>query len=419
MEPPLPLLPGPGRARRRRPRRPGARRRLRGPAVARGLQRRLPPGRPGAHGDRRDALADRARGPAAARPRRSTASRSWRSASTRSSAPDTEALLRAMGFVHAGPHRSKPVQLWEHGEIRVVLNHGVGDEDPEVVAIAVSSRDPAASATRAEALLAPRVERRRGAGEADLTAVAAPDGTAVFFCGTDWLGDFLPTGESGGERRADRAHRPHHARAAVRGLRRGGPVLPLGARPAAEREPGAGGARRARPQPRARQRATAACASCSTSPRSPAARQGELQHVAFACGDALATARAMRERGVPLRARARQLLRRPGRPPGARARAAGGAARARRALRPQRPTASSCTSTRPTSAGACSSRCSSGAAATAATAPRIHPSGWRDAIHLAEERDATAGRARDHRAGASAADRPRSASCPRRRRYGG
>ena len=45
------------------------------------------------------------------------------------------------------------------------------------------------------------------------------------------------------------------------------------------------------------------------------------------------------------------------------------------------PTASSCTSTRPASAGACSSRCSSGAAATAATAPRIHPSGWPRSAH--------------------------------------
>ena len=35
---------------------------LRGPAVARGLQRRLPAGGPAAHGRRRDALADRARG---------------------------------------------------------------------------------------------------------------------------------------------------------------------------------------------------------------------------------------------------------------------------------------------------------------------------------------------------------------------
>ena len=73
--------------------------------------------------------------------------------------------------------------------MRVVLNHGGGD--PEVVAVAVESRDPDASAARARALLAPRVERRRGAGEADLTAVEAPDGTAVFFCGSDWLDDFI------------------------------------------------------------------------------------------------------------------------------------------------------------------------------------------------------------------------------------
>ena len=38
-------------------------------------------------------------------------------------------------------------------------------------------------AARAEALLAPVLERRRGAGEADLAAVAAPDGTSIFFCG--------------------------------------------------------------------------------------------------------------------------------------------------------------------------------------------------------------------------------------------
>ena len=61
-----------------------------------------------------------------------------------------------MGFVHAGPHRTKPVQLWEHGDIRVVLNHGVGDDDPEVVAIAVSSRDPAAQRRPAPRRCSPR-----------------------------------------------------------------------------------------------------------------------------------------------------------------------------------------------------------------------------------------------------------------------
>ncbi len=82
VEPPLPLLPGPGRVRPRGVRAARARDRVRRPAVARGLQRRLPPGRPTAHGDRRDALAAPARG---GRRRRTAARRPHRSAATRSS----------------------------------------------------------------------------------------------------------------------------------------------------------------------------------------------------------------------------------------------------------------------------------------------------------------------------------------------
>ena len=60
----------------------------------------------------------------------------------------------------------------------------------------MESADPAGSAARAEALLAPVLSRRRGPGEADLAAIAAPDDTSVFFCRTDagrdgWLGDFV------------------------------------------------------------------------------------------------------------------------------------------------------------------------------------------------------------------------------------
>ena len=57
VEPALPLLPGPGRLRPRRLRHARPRHRLRRPAVARGLQRRLPPRRSRADGGRRDALA--------------------------------------------------------------------------------------------------------------------------------------------------------------------------------------------------------------------------------------------------------------------------------------------------------------------------------------------------------------------------
>jgi 4-hydroxyphenylpyruvate dioxygenase-like putative hemolysin len=62
---------------------------------------------------------------------------------------------------------------------------------------AVESADAATSVRRAESLLAPVLDRTRGAGEAPLSAVAAPDGTQVFFterAATTWLRDFLPTG---------------------------------------------------------------------------------------------------------------------------------------------------------------------------------------------------------------------------------
>jgi 4-hydroxyphenylpyruvate dioxygenase len=121
-----------------------------------------------------------------------------------------EHMLRAMGFVRLGRHRSKPVRMWQQGQARILLNRTrpAPDDwlrgDAAVSAIAVESPDPVRSAQRAEALLAPAIPRRYGPGEADLTAIAAPDGTSVFFCRTDtastdggagtWLGDFEPSG---------------------------------------------------------------------------------------------------------------------------------------------------------------------------------------------------------------------------------
>jgi 4-hydroxyphenylpyruvate dioxygenase len=91
------------------------------------------------------------------------------------------------------------VQLWQAGEARVLLNaapeavHGAA-----VAALGVDVTDPAGAARRATALLAPVLPRTRGPAEAELSAVAAPDGTAVFFCRTGstgadgWLADFPP-----------------------------------------------------------------------------------------------------------------------------------------------------------------------------------------------------------------------------------
>lgn len=118
--------------------------------------------------------------------------------------PAAENLLHGLGFHRAGRHRTKPVQLWQQAGVRVLVNRtGAGHPghppgQAMVAAIAVESPDPVRSAQRAQALLAPAIPRSYGPGEADLTAVAAPDGTAVFFCQTGpaaaggWLGDFQP-----------------------------------------------------------------------------------------------------------------------------------------------------------------------------------------------------------------------------------
>ncbi|SNY68617.1 sugar phosphate isomerase/epimerase and 4-hydroxyphenylpyruvate domain-containing protein [Paractinoplanes atraurantiacus] len=113
-----------------------------------------------------------------------------------SSGPELETLLRALGFTHSGQHRSKAVQLWEQGTARILLNSGA---PAAIRAFALESTQPEQSAKRAEQLLAAPLPRRRRQSEADLTAVAAPDGTEVFFVRTSpagWHDDFLPTGES-------------------------------------------------------------------------------------------------------------------------------------------------------------------------------------------------------------------------------
>jgi 4-hydroxyphenylpyruvate dioxygenase len=119
------------------------------------------------------------------------------------SGPRLAGTLDALGFTHTGQHRTKPVQLWEQGAARVLLNASVvGPASPDVaavVALGLESADPPRSARRAEALRAPVLPRARGAAEADLSAVAAPDGTQVFFTRTvpdGWPADFLRTGET-------------------------------------------------------------------------------------------------------------------------------------------------------------------------------------------------------------------------------
>ncbi|WP_298560295.1 bifunctional sugar phosphate isomerase/epimerase/4-hydroxyphenylpyruvate dioxygenase family protein [Streptomyces luteogriseus] len=119
--------------------------------------------------------------------------------------PDAEplaALLGALGFTRTARHRGKPVALWEQGEVRILVNTGtaVRRDGTRLAAIGLESPDPAGAARRAEALLAPVLPRRRAPEDAPLDAVAAPDGTELFFCATgrpelpDWRADFENTG---------------------------------------------------------------------------------------------------------------------------------------------------------------------------------------------------------------------------------
>src|SRR3954453_6746080 len=219
------------------------------------------------------------------------------------SAAETQRALHALGFAHTAQHRTKPVALWQQGAIRVLLNAGAPNA-PGVVALGVESADPQRSAARAEALLAPVPDRERGPGEADLAAIAAPDGTQVFFCRTDagdaasWLRDFEPVAPANGRAGAALRAIDHLALAqpfdyfdeAVLFYRS---VLGLEPRESLEL---------AAPDGLVRSRAVAAADGAvrlALNVSLTGGGDGGVQHVAFACSDVVALARAMRERGVP------------------------------------------------------------------------------------------------------------------------
>ncbi|WP_427918596.1 bifunctional sugar phosphate isomerase/epimerase/4-hydroxyphenylpyruvate dioxygenase family protein [Streptomyces sp. cg40] len=118
--------------------------------------------------------------------------------------PDAEpvsALLGALGFARTARHRGKPVDLWQQGEARILVNTGpaVRRDGTALAAIGLESPDPEGAARRAEALLAPVLPRRRTPEDAQLDAVAAPDGTELFFCARTtpqhpgWRADFTDT----------------------------------------------------------------------------------------------------------------------------------------------------------------------------------------------------------------------------------
>lgn len=229
--------------------------------------------------------------------------------------PAIARTLTALGFRHSGTHRSKPVQLWSHGEARVLLNAEPTAHGAAVTALGVEVDDPQAAAERATRLLAPVLPRSRGPAEADLSAVPAPDGTAVFFCRTGaedgWLTDFPDDGGTGSEHGAAVAPVPG-SRTVIDHVALTQPfdnfdeaalfyrsVLGLRTQQASEVAAPFGLVRNRTVSDA--QRTLRLGLSVSVLRRGEwAPGVAEPQHIAFACTDVLACARAARAAGAPL-----------------------------------------------------------------------------------------------------------------------
>jgi len=99
--------------------------------------------------------------------------------------PLTAATLAALGFRHTGDNREKPIELWEQGDAKVLLNTSAvargGQVGPHIAALAVGTPDPAGAFERGAYLHATVPAPGRGPKDAAGTAIEAPDGTAVFF----------------------------------------------------------------------------------------------------------------------------------------------------------------------------------------------------------------------------------------------
>ena len=98
-------------------------------------------------------------------------------------------FIGTLGFALIGRHRSKNVELWGQGDVRIVLNleedsfarsyfelHGTS-----ACAVALATEDAVAALARAEALGCIRVAGRVGPNELTIPAVRAPDGSLVYF----------------------------------------------------------------------------------------------------------------------------------------------------------------------------------------------------------------------------------------------
>jgi 4-hydroxyphenylpyruvate dioxygenase len=98
-------------------------------------------------------------------------------------------LLEQLGFRRAGRHRSKEVMIYRQGRVNLILNaqpdsfasNRFAAHGPSVCAIALGSKDPGRSVTRATSLHSARFESARGANELHIPAIRVPGGMIMHF----------------------------------------------------------------------------------------------------------------------------------------------------------------------------------------------------------------------------------------------
>jgi 4-hydroxyphenylpyruvate dioxygenase len=118
----------------------------------------------------------------------------------------SRAFLEQLGFVRYGRHRTKAVELYKQGGIRLVLNadprtqaRGGSSRPVSVSCLGLAADQPARAANRGTALLSARHDSPRGLQELELPTIVAPGGTLVQFVssGRSVEGDFVE--ESGAD----------------------------------------------------------------------------------------------------------------------------------------------------------------------------------------------------------------------------
>ncbi|MCH8561577.1 bifunctional sugar phosphate isomerase/epimerase/4-hydroxyphenylpyruvate dioxygenase family protein [Nesterenkonia sp. DZ6] len=89
--------------------------------------------------------------------------------------------LNQLGFTFRGKHRTKQVRLWTLGSTRIILNEQSQQPAPHLSAIGLLVDDAGQALSRGSALGAPVVFRRTYAGDHELRALGAPDGTVIYW----------------------------------------------------------------------------------------------------------------------------------------------------------------------------------------------------------------------------------------------